>query len=70
MIRGGSIYAALVDLRLRAAREALAKDLTLTASVVAGYCGFGHLGNFRRAFRMRFGQNPEDDRLLSDRPRT
>ncbi|MFZ0269330.1 helix-turn-helix domain-containing protein [Caulobacter sp.] len=62
MIRSGSVYSALVDLRLRAAHDALVKDPTLTASVAAGYCGFGHLGNFRRAFRVRFGHNPEDDR--------
>ncbi|AYV48165.1 hypothetical protein CFHF_23655 [Caulobacter flavus] len=57
--RGSSIYAALADLRLRHARDFLAGDPSLTPAAAANFCGFGHIGNFRRAFRQRFGHDPD-----------
>ncbi|MEH0196584.1 helix-turn-helix domain-containing protein [Caulobacter sp. CCNWLY153] len=58
--RGASIYAALFDLRLRHARDVLAGDPSLAPAAAANFCGFGHLGNFRRAFRQRFGYDPAE----------
>ena len=53
----------LQELRLQRVRTALvARAAQETVAAVAMRCGFGHLGEFNRQYRRRFGESPSETR--------
>lgn len=52
----------LQELRLQKARAALAAVTHETVAIIAMRCGFGHLGEFNRQYRRRFGESPSATR--------
>jgi transcriptional regulator GlxA family with amidase domain len=63
---GQSPHAFYLDLRLSASKRML-EQTAHTVTVVATACGFGSASAFARAFRRRFGANPQATRVVMTR---